>query len=133
MAYQQVQFEFPDPDKAEAADRGVKEKDNGDFEITIEGRSDPLKEDKPAKPEKAEKEESDLDIEVIDDRSEDDRGKQKSKAPMELTDDEMEDLIPARSPELRTLLDKAWADIEAGRGLEHDDFWRQFYPELSGS
>ena len=90
MAYQQVQFEFPDPDKAEAADKGVKEKDNGDFEITIEGRSDPLKEDKPAKPEKAEKAESDLDIEVIDDRSEEDRGKQKSKAPMELTDDEME-------------------------------------------
>ena len=90
MAYQQVQFEFPDPDKAEAADKGVKEKDNGDFEITIEGRSDPLKEDKPAKPEKAEKAESDLDIEVVDDRSEEDRGKQKSKAPMELTDDEME-------------------------------------------
>ena len=43
MAYQQVQFEFPDPDKAEAADKGVKEKANGDFEITIEGRSDPLK------------------------------------------------------------------------------------------
>ena len=90
MAYQQVQFEFPDPDKAEAADKGVKEKANGDFEITIEGRSDPLKEDKPAKPERAEKEESDLDIEIVDDRSEDDRGKQKSKAPMELTDDEME-------------------------------------------
>ena len=90
MAYQQVQFEFPDPDKAEAADKGVKEKDNGDFEITIEGRADPLKEDKPAKPEKAEKAESDLDIEVVDDRSEEDRGKQKSKAPMELTDDEME-------------------------------------------
>ena len=90
MAYQQVQFEFPDPDKAEAADKGVKEKDNGDFEITIEGRADPLKEDKPTKPEKAEKAESDLDIEVIDDRSEEDRGKQKSKAPMELTDDEME-------------------------------------------
>ena len=90
MAYQQVQFEFPDPDKAEAADKGVKEKANGDFEITIEGRSDPLKEDKPAKPERAEKGESDLDIEVIDDRDEDDRGKQKSKAPMELTDDEME-------------------------------------------
>lgn len=88
MAYQQVQFEFPDPDKAEAADKGVKEKDNGDFEITIEGRSDPAKEDKPAKPEKAEKD--DLDIEVVDDRSEEDRGKQKSKAPMELTDDEME-------------------------------------------
>lgn len=90
MAYQQVQFEFPDPDKAVAADKGVKEKDNGDFEITIEGRTDPLKEDKPAKPEKAEKAESDLDIEVVDDRSEEDRGKQKSKAPMELTDDEME-------------------------------------------
>lgn len=90
MAYQQVQFEFPDPDKAEAADKGVKEKDNGDFEITIEGRTDPLKEDKPAKPEKAEKAESDLDIEVVDDRSEEDRGKQKSKAPMDLTDDEME-------------------------------------------
>jgi glutamate dehydrogenase/leucine dehydrogenase len=33
MPLQKVEFEFPDPDKAEAADKGVKEKDNGDFEI----------------------------------------------------------------------------------------------------
>ena len=50
---------------------------------------------------------------------------------LSLTDDELEDLIVARSPKMRTILDQAWSDIEAGRGLEHDDFWRQFDPEIS--
>jgi len=50
-----------------------------------------------------------------------------------LTDDELEDLILARSPKMRALLDKAWADIEAGRGLEHDDFWQEFDPEIKAS
>lgn len=50
-----------------------------------------------------------------------------------LTDDELEDLILARSPKMRALLDQAWADIEEGRGLEHDDFWQQFDPEISRS
>ncbi len=48
---------------------------------------------------------------------------------LSLTDEELEDLILARSPKMRTLLDKAWEDIEAGQGVEHDDFWKQFDPE----
>lgn len=90
MAFQPVQFEFPDPDKAALADKGVKETENGNFEITIEGRDS----EKPApkdEPKAKKSKEEDLDIEVIDDRPEQDREKRKSKAPMELTDEEMQD------------------------------------------
>ena len=48
-----------------------------------------------------------------------------------LIDDKLMDPILRRSPKMRTILDQAWRDIEAGRGLEHDDFWRQFDPEIS--
>ena len=36
-----------------------------------------------------------------------------------------------RSPRMRALLYKAWEDIEAGRGMEHDDFWKQDDPEMT--
>ena len=89
MAYQPVQFEFPDPDKAELADKGVKEKDNGDFEITIEGRESEKPE--PKKAEKADKDDADdVAVEVVDDRPKNDRDKKPSKPPMELTDEELE-------------------------------------------
>jgi hypothetical protein len=90
MAFQPVQFEFPDPEKAALADKGVKETDNGNFEITIEGRDSEKPEPKDEPKAKKSKEE-DLDIEVVDDRPEQDREKRKSKAPMELTDEEMQD------------------------------------------
>ena len=45
---------------------------------------------------------------------------------LSLTDDELEDLILARSPKMRALLDKSWADIQAGRGIAHEDFWQEF-------
>lgn len=48
---------------------------------------------------------------------------------LSLTDDELEDLILARSPKMRAILDKSWADIQAGRGTAHEDFWREFVSE----
>jgi prevent-host-death family protein len=51
---------------------------------------------------------------------------------LSLTDDEMEDLILSRSPRMREILDKAWQDIQEGRGLPHDEFWQQFNPESQG-
>jgi PHD/YefM family antitoxin component YafN of YafNO toxin-antitoxin module len=48
---------------------------------------------------------------------------------LSLTDDELEDLILSRSPKMRAILDQAWEDIQAGRGIAHDDFWREFDPE----
>jgi prevent-host-death family protein len=45
---------------------------------------------------------------------------------LSLTDDELEDLILARSPKMRAILDKSWADIQAGHGITHENFWREF-------
>lgn len=89
MGFQKVEFEFPDPEKAAAADAGVKEKENGDFEVVIEGRES----EKPAAPKKDEPKakEVDDDVEVVDDRPEEDRDKGKlKKKPMEVTDEELE-------------------------------------------
>jgi hypothetical protein len=33
---------------------------------------------------------------------------------------------------MRAILDKAWGDIEAGLGIPHDEFWKQFDPERAG-
>ena len=46
-----------------------------------------------------------------------------------LTADELEDLILARSPKMRAVLDKSWADIQSGNGVSHEDFWQEFLPE----
>ena len=48
---------------------------------------------------------------------------------LSLSDDEMEDLILARSPKMRGILNKAWEDIQADRGIAHEDFWTEFLPE----
>lgn len=91
MPMQKVEFEFPDPDKAAMADSGVKETENGNFEITIEGRPSDIEAKTDAVSKKAREKEDDVDIEVVDDRPEDDRDKGKlKKKPMELTDEEME-------------------------------------------
>lgn len=89
MPFQKVEFEFPDPEKAELADQGVTETENGNFEVAVEGRES---EKAAAKEEsKAKKAKEEIDIEVVDDRPQSDREKRKSKAPMELTDEEMQD------------------------------------------
>jgi PHD/YefM family antitoxin component YafN of YafNO toxin-antitoxin module len=46
-----------------------------------------------------------------------------------LSDDELEDLILSRSPRMRAILDQAWEDIQAGKGIPHEEFWKQFDPE----
>lgn len=91
MPFQKVEFEFPDPEKAEMADKGVKETENGSFEVAIEGRESEKPEPKDEEPKAKKKAKEDIEIEVVDDRPEQDREKRKSKPPMELTDEEMED------------------------------------------
>ena len=84
MPMQKVEFEFPDPDKATLADSGVKETENGNFVITIEGRPSDMEAKTDAASKKAREKEDDVAIEVVDDRPEDDRDKGKlKKKPME--------------------------------------------------
>jgi prevent-host-death family protein len=39
-------------------------------------------------------------------------------------DDDLENLIVARSPRLQSLLDKSRQSIKAGKGLSRKDFWQ---------
>lgn len=39
-------------------------------------------------------------------------------------DEELEQLLLAHSPKLREILDAADRRIEAGKGIDHDEFWR---------
>jgi hypothetical protein len=88
MAIQKVEFEFPDPDK-ESSTPDFVEKNDGSFALKVEGRAA----DEEAKREKskAKAKEDDLDIEIVDDRPEEDQGKKRSKAPMELSEEEMDE------------------------------------------
>ena len=88
MALQKVEFEFPDPDRASDTP-DFEEKDDGSFVLKVEGRAA----DEEAKREKlkARAKEDDLDIEIVDDRPDEDQGKKRSKAPMELSDAEMDE------------------------------------------
>ena len=90
MPMEKVEFEFPDPDKI--SEKDMKLKDDGTVEIVVEGRADQMEDLKKAeKEEKAEKEAADdVDIEVVDDTPEKDRGRTTSASPDELTDDELE-------------------------------------------
>jgi hypothetical protein len=88
MPLQKVEFEFPDPDKASDKTDFV-EKSDGSFALKVEGRAA----DEEAKREKAKAQakEDDFDIEVVDDRPDEDQGKKRSKAPMELSEEEMDE------------------------------------------
>jgi hypothetical protein len=88
MALQKVEFEFPDPDKVSDKTDFVENSD-GSFALKVEGRAA----DEEAKREKAKAKakEDDFDIEVVDDRPEEDQGKKRSKAPMELSEEEMDE------------------------------------------
>jgi hypothetical protein len=88
MALQKVEFEFPDPDKASDSADFVENSD-GSFALKVEGRAseEEAKRDKS----KAQAKEDNFDIEVVDDRPEEDQGKKRSKAPMELSDEEMDE------------------------------------------
>jgi hypothetical protein len=86
MALQTVEFSFPDPDKAEDNTDFV-EKEDGSFGLNVAGRPSLEKE----KAEKPKKKEVEFDIEVVDDRPEEDQGKKRSRPPMELSDEEMDE------------------------------------------
>ena len=83
-----MEFEFPDPDKASDSADFVENSD-GSFALKVEGRAseEEAKRDKS----KAQAKEDNFDIEVVDDRPEEDQGKKRSKAPMELSDEEMDE------------------------------------------
>ena len=87
MAFQPVEYEFPDPDKAE--------KDS--FEIELEPSSaEPMQNPKKAKqPEKEEPIETlkadDLEVEVVDDTPKADRGRTPSDPPEDVTEEELQD------------------------------------------
>ena len=84
MAFQQVEYEFPDPDKPR----------KDDLEIELEPSSaeviDP-KAKKPAKAEPKEQAKDDYDIEVVDDTPEADRGRKPSEPPEDVTEEELQD------------------------------------------
>jgi PHD/YefM family antitoxin component YafN of YafNO toxin-antitoxin module len=44
-------------------------------------------------------------------------------------EDELERLILAHSPKFQTILNKGRAQIRAGEGIEHEEFWRQVEAE----
>lgn len=88
MPLQKVEFEFPDPDTASDKTDFV-EKSDGSFVLKVEGRAadEEIKRDKA----KAQAKEEDFDIEIVDDRPEEDQERKKSKAPMELSEEEMDE------------------------------------------
>ena len=88
MAIQKVEFEFPDPDK-ESGTADFVENNDGSFALKVEGRA--ADEDAKREKSKAKAKEDDIDIEIVDDRPEEDQGKKRSKAPMELSDEEMDE------------------------------------------
>ena len=88
MAIQKVEFEFPDPDKVSDKTDFV-ENNDGSFALKVEGRAS--EEEAKREKTKTKAKEDDFDIEVVDDRPEEDQGKKRSKAPMELSEEEMDE------------------------------------------
>ena len=39
-------------------------------------------------------------------------------------DDDLENILIARSPRFQAMLDKSWQSIRAGKGLSEKDFWK---------
>lgn len=80
MAFQKVEFDFPDPEKQET------------FKIEVEGRESEKPEvEVKEEPEKKEKPEADMEIEVVDDTPAKDRNRKPSAPPEEVTEDELEE------------------------------------------
>jgi hypothetical protein len=91
MAFQKVEFEFPDPE-----DEKIEIEESGSVDIDISGKK--TKEDfaEPAEPEaKVERKEDtsddDFEIEVVDDTPKADRNRKASEPPTDVTDEELED------------------------------------------
>ena len=91
MAFQKVEFEFPDEE-----DTKLEVEDSSAVEIDISGKktkedfiSDGATEDKPER--KVDPVEDDFEIEVVDDTPKADRNRKASDPPTEVTDEELED------------------------------------------
>ena len=91
MAFQKVEFEFPDPE-----DEKIEIEESGSVDIDISGKK--TKEDfaEPAEPEaKVERKEDtsddDFEVEVVDDTPKADRNRKASEPPTDVTDEELED------------------------------------------
>jgi hypothetical protein len=88
MALQKVEFEFPDPDKVSDKTDFV-EKEDGSFSLKVAGRAS----EEEAKQEKTKAKTSgdEFEIEIVSDRPEEDQGKKRTKPPMELSEEEMDE------------------------------------------
>ncbi len=52
-----------------------------------------------------------------------------------IDDDDLEQMLLARSPKFQALLNKSRQSIKAGKGLSHDEFWKtvkQEHPKRGG-
>jgi hypothetical protein len=83
MPLQKVEFEFPDPDRVEDNTDFI-EKEDGSFALKIAGR--PSLDEAKSKTKDAE-----IDIEIVDDRPEEDRNKRPTKPPLELSEGELDE------------------------------------------
>lgn len=80
MAFQKVEFDFPDPEKQE------------EFKVEVEGRESEKPEiETKEEPEKKASPEVNVEIEVVDDTPAKDRNRKPSTPPEEVTDDELEE------------------------------------------
>ena len=88
MALQKVEFSFPDPDSL-ADGKDVKETENGGVEIVLEKSNNDKPQAEP--PKKQTKSDPEVEIEVVDDRAEDDKDRREMRdKPMDITDQELE-------------------------------------------
>lgn len=88
MALQKVEFSFPDPDSL-ADGKDVKETENGGVEIVLEKSNNDKPQVEP--PKKQAKSDPEVEIEVVDDRAEDDKNRREMRdKPMDITDQELE-------------------------------------------
>lgn len=88
MALQKVEFSFPDPDNL-ADGKDVKETENGGVEIVLEKSNNDKSQAE--SPKKQAKSDAEVEIEVVDDRAEDDKNRREMRdKPMDITDQELE-------------------------------------------
>ena len=92
MPIQKVEYEFPDPDKIDAAAEIEVSTPEETSDIEVEGAVGREVMQKPKKEPTEVKvvEDKNLEVEVVDDTPEADRGRKPSKPPEEITDDELE-------------------------------------------
>lgn len=94
MAFQKIEFEFPDPDASVEGDTSIELESSNEVNIETLGDEKPLSGkdvDKMAVAEDDEDDEDDeVELEVIDDTPKEDQGREAAPPPDELTDEELE-------------------------------------------